>query len=94
MAGSLIASCHVDDDSVDIHNRKNWRFAGSDRGGREDGVAGQGTASAAETFVRATPLVLAPFSTAVGSAALDIVPLVGHVAATPTDACADTIDPN
>jgi hypothetical protein len=29
----------------------------------------------------------------VGSAALDIVPLVGHVAAAPTDACADTIDP-
>jgi hypothetical protein len=29
----------------------------------------------------------------VGSAALDIVPFVGHVAATPTDACAGTIDP-
>ncbi len=29
----------------------------------------------------------------VGSAALDIVPLVGHIAAAPTDACADTIDP-
>jgi hypothetical protein len=29
----------------------------------------------------------------VGSAALKIVPLVGHAAATPTDACADTIDP-
>jgi hypothetical protein len=29
----------------------------------------------------------------VGSAALDIVPLVGHVAAAPTDACADVIDP-
>ena len=29
----------------------------------------------------------------VGSAALKIVPLVGHVAAAPTDACADTIDP-
>jgi hypothetical protein len=29
----------------------------------------------------------------VGSAALDIIPLVGHVAATPTDACADVIDP-
>jgi hypothetical protein len=27
-----------------------------------------------------------------GSAALKIVPLVGHAAATPTDACADTID--
>jgi hypothetical protein len=29
----------------------------------------------------------------VGSAALDIVPLVGHVAAAPTDACASAIDP-
>jgi hypothetical protein len=30
----------------------------------------------------------------VGSAALKIVPLVGHVAAAPTDACADVIDPD
>lgn len=29
----------------------------------------------------------------VGSAALDIVPVVGHVAAAPTDACAGAIDP-
>jgi hypothetical protein len=29
----------------------------------------------------------------VGSAALKIVPVVGHVAAAPTDACADVIDP-
>ena len=29
----------------------------------------------------------------VGSAVLKIVPLVGHAAATPTDACADAIDP-
>ncbi len=29
----------------------------------------------------------------VSSAALDIVPVVGHVAAKPTDACADVIDP-
>ncbi len=29
----------------------------------------------------------------VGSAALDMVPLVGHVAAAPTDACAGVIDP-
>jgi hypothetical protein len=28
----------------------------------------------------------------VGSAALKIVPLVGHAAAAPTDACADVID--
>ncbi len=29
----------------------------------------------------------------VGSAALDIVPVVGHAAATPTDTCANVIDP-
>ena len=29
----------------------------------------------------------------VTSAALDMVPLVGHVAAVPTDACAEVIDP-
>ena len=29
----------------------------------------------------------------VTSAALDIVPLVGHLAAAPTDACAEAIDP-
>jgi hypothetical protein len=29
----------------------------------------------------------------VGSAVLDMVPLVGHVAAAPTDACAGVIDP-
>ncbi|HEY1610368.1 MAG TPA: DUF6726 family protein [Paraburkholderia sp.] len=29
----------------------------------------------------------------VASAGLKAVPLVGHVAATPTDACADVIDP-
>ncbi|HWX51453.1 MAG TPA: DUF6726 family protein [Roseomonas sp.] len=36
-------------------------------------------------------LVAAPCR--VGSAALKIVPLVGHAAATPTDACAEAIDP-
>ena len=30
----------------------------------------------------------------VSSAALKVVPLVGHVAAAPTDACADAIDPD
>ncbi len=30
----------------------------------------------------------------VGSAALKVVPLVGHVAAAPTDACAGAIDPD
>lgn len=29
----------------------------------------------------------------VGSAALKIVPVIGHAAATPTDACANAIDP-
>jgi len=29
----------------------------------------------------------------VASAGLKIVPLVGHIAAAPTDACADVIDP-
>jgi hypothetical protein len=29
----------------------------------------------------------------IGSAVLDMVPLVGHVAAAPTDACASAIDP-
>jgi hypothetical protein len=29
----------------------------------------------------------------VGSAGLKMVPLVGHVAAAPTDACAEVIDP-
>lgn len=29
----------------------------------------------------------------VGSAVLKIVPVVGHVAAAPTDACAEAIDP-
>lgn len=29
----------------------------------------------------------------VGSAVIKVVPLVGHAAATPTDACADVIDP-
>jgi hypothetical protein len=36
-------------------------------------------------------LVAAPCR--VGSAALKIVPVVGHAAATPTDACAAAIDP-
>jgi hypothetical protein len=36
-------------------------------------------------------LVAAPCR--VGSAAIKIVPVVGHAAATPTDACANAIDP-
>jgi hypothetical protein len=36
-------------------------------------------------------LVAAPCR--VGSAVLKIVPVVGHAAAVPTDACADAIDP-
>jgi hypothetical protein len=30
----------------------------------------------------------------IGSAGLKAVPLVGHIAAAPTDACADAIDPD
>jgi hypothetical protein len=30
----------------------------------------------------------------VASAVIDIIPVVGHTAATPTDACADAIDPD
>ncbi|HEX5321818.1 MAG TPA: DUF6726 family protein [Stellaceae bacterium] len=30
----------------------------------------------------------------IGSGAIKAVPLVGHVAAAPTDACADVIDPD
>jgi Family of unknown function (DUF6726) len=30
----------------------------------------------------------------IGSGAIKAVPLVGHIAATPTDACADVIDPD
>ena len=29
----------------------------------------------------------------IGSAVLDIIPVVGHTAASPTDACANAIDP-
>jgi hypothetical protein len=36
-------------------------------------------------------LVAAPCR--VGSAVIKIVPVVGHAAATPTDACANAIDP-
>ncbi|MBV9523659.1 MAG: hypothetical protein JO010_12740 [Alphaproteobacteria bacterium] len=42
-------------------------------------------------FLSSCGLVAAPCR--VGSAVLKIVPLVGHVAAAPTDACADAIDP-
>jgi hypothetical protein len=36
-------------------------------------------------------LVAAPCR--IGSAVLDIIPVVGHAAATPTDECASAIDP-
>jgi hypothetical protein len=42
-------------------------------------------------FVTGCGAVAAPCR--VASAGLKIVPLVGHAAATPTDACADAIDP-
>jgi hypothetical protein len=64
MAASLMASCRVDDDSVDIHNRKNWRFAGSDRG-RED-VAGEVSSIAAHRVASGhsglPPTEIAPMS--------------------------------
>ncbi len=54
------------------------------------------------TMIRlATPLLLLALAGCglaaapchIGSAVLDIVPVVGHTAATPTDACANAIDP-
>jgi hypothetical protein len=53
-------------------------------------------------ITRAIALLAAAFLTGCGvvaapcrvtSAVIDMVPLVGHVAATPTDACAEAIDP-
>jgi len=43
------------------------------------------------SLLSACGLVAAPCR--VGSAVLKIVPVVGHVAAAPTDACAEAIDP-
>ena len=45
------------------------------------------------TLVSLSSCGLAAAPCRVGSAALKIVPLVGHVAAAPTDACAGAIDP-
>ena len=42
-------------------------------------------------FLAGCGVVAAPCR--VTSAVIDMVPLVGHVAATPTDACAEVIDP-
>jgi len=53
-------------------------------------------------LIRVAALLLLPFLAGCGlvaapcritSAVIDIVPVVGHTAATPTDACANTIDP-
>lgn len=53
-------------------------------------------------LVRLTALMLLPAVSGcgvvaapcrVGSAVLDMIPVVGHAAATPTDACAAAIDP-
>ncbi|QDW51022.1 DUF6726 family protein [Burkholderia sp. KBS0801] len=60
-----------------------WRWIG--RIGRL-GAALALVASLAGCGVAAAPCRIA-------SAGLKIVPLVGHVAAAPTDACADVIDP-
>lgn len=66
---------------------------------------GKSTASLAEITKRiaraimvVAPLLLAGCGVAaapcrVTSGVVDMVPLVGHAAATPTDACADAIDP-
>jgi len=48
-------------------------------------------ALAAALLLNGCGLVAAPCR--VSSAALKIVPVVGHVAAAPTDACASAIDP-
>jgi hypothetical protein len=45
----------------------------------------------AATMLTGCGVVAAPCR--VTSAVIDMVPLVGHVAATPTDACAEAIDP-
>lgn len=45
----------------------------------------------AATMLMGCGVVAAPCR--VTSAVIDMVPLVGHVAATPTDACAEAIDP-
>ncbi len=45
----------------------------------------------ASTLLAGCGLAAAPCR--VGSAVLDVVPVVGHVAATPTNACAGAIDP-
>ena len=45
----------------------------------------------AAVFLTGCGVVAAPCR--VTSAVIDMVPLVGHVAATPTDACAEAIDP-
>ncbi len=51
----------------------------------------RGAAIAALSLLGGCGVAAAPCR--VSSAALKMVPLVGHVAATPTDACADVIDP-
>ena len=54
-------------------------------------IANVAFAVAAGAILSGCGLVAAPCR--VGSAALKIVPIAGQVAAAPTDACADTIDP-
>jgi hypothetical protein len=50
-------------------------------------------ASAAALLATLSGCGLAAAPCRVASAGLKIVPVVGHVAAAPTDACADVIDP-
>ncbi|WP_175714590.1 DUF6726 family protein [Burkholderia ambifaria] len=54
-------------------------------------IGGLGAALALIASLTGCGLAAAPCR--VASAGLKIVPLVGHVAAAPTDACADVIDP-
>ncbi|MGU7781887.1 DUF6726 family protein [Burkholderia sp. PU8-34] len=54
-------------------------------------VARLGAALALAASVSGCGLAAAPCR--IASAGLKIVPVVGHVAAAPTDACADVIDP-
>ncbi|MFM0593059.1 hypothetical protein GGD40_001530 [Paraburkholderia bryophila] len=65
------------------------------RAGKQRGVAGRLGALSVVLALSAglTGCGLAAAPCRVASAGLKIVPLVGHVAAAPTDACASVIDP-
>ncbi|MGU7771216.1 DUF6726 family protein [Burkholderia sp. MR1-5-21] len=54
-------------------------------------IARLGAALTLATSVAGCGLAAAPCR--IASAGLKIVPVVGHIAAAPTDACADVVDP-